>query len=94
MTLDPVAKVLMDAMDQAFPRVETMTGAEARAHVAALLADPALGIDTVWAPAYEGGHQDHDVTNMLASTLDGAGAAPRARLLPRRWMGHLRPRQP
>jgi LmbE family N-acetylglucosaminyl deacetylase len=47
--------------------------AEARAHVAALLADPALGIDTVWAPAYEGGHQDHDVTNMLASTLDGAG---------------------
>lgn len=46
--------------------------AEARTHVAALLADPALGIDTVWAPAYEGGHQDHDVTNMLASTLDGA----------------------
>jgi len=42
--LDPVAKVLMDAMDQAFPRVETMTGAEARAHVermvASLATDP------------------------------------------------------
>src|SRR4030088_3063652 len=34
----------MDAMDQAFPRVETMTGAEARAHlkrtIAALNTDP------------------------------------------------------
>jgi acetyl esterase len=42
--LDPVAKTLMDAMDQAFPRVETMTGAEARAHlkrtIAALNTDP------------------------------------------------------
>lgn len=28
-----------------------------------------LGADTVWAPAYEGGHQDHDAANFLASTL-------------------------
>ncbi len=41
------------------------------ARVARVLADPALAIDTVWAPAYEGGHQDHDVTNMLASTFAG-----------------------
>lgn len=43
---------------------------EARDYVARLLADPAAGIDAVWVPAYEGGHQDHDVTNMIASTLD------------------------
>ena len=29
-----------------------------------------LGIDTVWTPAYEGGHQDHDVCSFLASTLN------------------------
>ena len=44
MPLDPAAKALMDAMDQAFPQVETMTGAEARAHVkrmvASLATDP------------------------------------------------------
>ena len=28
-----------------------------------------LGADTLWTPAYEGGHQDHDVANFLASTL-------------------------
>lgn len=28
-----------------------------------------LQIDTLWTPAYEGGHQDHDVANFLASTL-------------------------
>lgn len=38
MPLDPVAKALMDAMDEAFPRVETMTGAEARAHVKRMIA--------------------------------------------------------
>jgi LmbE family N-acetylglucosaminyl deacetylase len=27
------------------------------------------GAVTLWAPAYEGGHQDHDVANFLASTL-------------------------
>jgi LmbE family N-acetylglucosaminyl deacetylase len=27
------------------------------------------GIDVLWAPAYEGGHQDHDVANFIASTL-------------------------
>jgi LmbE family N-acetylglucosaminyl deacetylase len=29
----------------------------------------ALGIDRVWVPAYEGGHQDHDSANALASTI-------------------------
>ena len=28
-----------------------------------------LGVDTLWTPAYEGGHQDHDAANFLASTL-------------------------
>lgn len=28
-----------------------------------------LGIGAVWAPAYEGGHQDHDATSFLASRL-------------------------
>jgi len=28
-----------------------------------------LKIDMLWTPAYEGGHQDHDVTNFLASTF-------------------------
>ncbi|HEX2714461.1 MAG TPA: PIG-L family deacetylase [Candidatus Acidoferrales bacterium] len=28
-----------------------------------------LCFDTLWTPAYEGGHQDHDVANFLASTL-------------------------
>lgn len=27
------------------------------------------GVDTIWTPAYEGGHQDHDITNFLASSL-------------------------
>jgi len=29
------------------------------------------GIDRVWAPAYEGGHQDHDSANVIASRLEG-----------------------
>lgn len=29
----------------------------------------ALGVDMVWVPAYEGGHQDHDSANALASTV-------------------------
>ncbi len=29
-----------------------------------------LKIDMVWTPAYEGGHQDHDVANYLGSTLN------------------------
>lgn len=28
-------------------------------------------IELLWAPAYEGGHQDHDVANFIASTLRG-----------------------
>ncbi len=31
-----------------------------------------LSIDMLWTPAYEGGHQDHDVTNFLASTFRSA----------------------
>jgi N-acetylglucosamine malate deacetylase 1 len=50
---------------------------EARACVARVLADPATDIDTVWVPAYEGGHQDHDVTNMIGSTLADDGGGPR-----------------
>jgi hypothetical protein len=30
-----------------------------------------LAIDRVWAPAYEGGHQDHDSANVIASRLGG-----------------------
>jgi LmbE family N-acetylglucosaminyl deacetylase len=29
----------------------------------------ACGADMLWAPAYEGGHPDHDVANFIASTL-------------------------
>jgi len=29
------------------------------------------GIDEIWAPAWEGGHQDHDVTNFLAAHCAG-----------------------
>jgi N-acetylglucosamine malate deacetylase 1 len=43
--------------------------AEARALVARHLAE--VGADQIWAPAYEGGHQDHDVTNFLASLFRG-----------------------
>ncbi len=28
-----------------------------------------LGVDRIWTPAYEGGHQDHDVANFVASRL-------------------------
>jgi LmbE family N-acetylglucosaminyl deacetylase len=42
---------------------------EARALVAARAA--ACAADTVWVPAYEGGHQDHDAANLIASTLAG-----------------------
>ena len=30
-----------------------------------------LAADVLWTPAYEGGHQDHDVANFIASTLRG-----------------------
>lgn len=29
----------------------------------------AVRADAIWTPAYEGGHQDHDVTNFIASTF-------------------------
>jgi N-acetylglucosamine malate deacetylase 1 len=50
---------------------------ELRAYVARAVADPAHPIDTLWVPAYEGGHQDHDITNMIASTLAGEGGCLR-----------------
>lgn len=33
-----------------------------------------LGCDMVWAPSYEGGHQDHDAANFLASRLGDLAA--------------------
>jgi LmbE family N-acetylglucosaminyl deacetylase len=45
---------------------------EARALIAERRA--ALAADTLWTPAYEGGHQDHDLTNFLASTFVGEAA--------------------
>jgi LmbE family N-acetylglucosaminyl deacetylase len=41
--------------------------AEARAAVRWAMA--AARADRLWAPAYEGGHQDHDVANFIASTF-------------------------
>jgi LmbE family N-acetylglucosaminyl deacetylase len=43
---------------------------DARRMICALVTQ--LGIDGLWAPAYEGGHQDHDAANFLASTLAAA----------------------
>ncbi len=43
--------------------------AMARDAVAAAVAR--LAIDTLWVPAYEGGHQDHDATNCLAASFRG-----------------------
>lgn len=40
---------------------------EAAAWIGAAL--DALAIDTIWVPAWEGGHQDHDVANFLASQV-------------------------
>jgi len=42
---------------------------EARALVTRHLEETAA--DQIWAPAYEGGHQDHDVTNFLGSLFRG-----------------------
>ncbi|MGH7125659.1 MAG: PIG-L deacetylase family protein [Stellaceae bacterium] len=42
---------------------------EAVAAISRTLAE--RGIDEIWAPAWEGGHQDHDVTNFLAAHFVG-----------------------
>jgi N-acetylglucosamine malate deacetylase 1 len=42
---------------------------EAMAAISRVLAQ--RGIDEIWAPAWEGGHQDHDVTNFLAARVAG-----------------------
>lgn len=42
---------------------------EARAVIAAAI--DRLAIDRLWVPAFEGGHQDHDAANCLASTFRG-----------------------
>lgn len=46
----------------------------ASARDAARGAIAAHGIDTVWVPAYEGGHQDHDSASALASTVTDVAA--------------------
>lgn len=43
--------------------------AETRRRLLGLIDDNA--IDALWVPAYEGGHQDHDVANALGATLAG-----------------------
>ena len=50
----------------------TLKSALAATHAALQAAIERLGIDRVWAPAYEGGHQDHDSANILASRLEAA----------------------
>lgn len=40
---------------------------DARGRIAAALSKTSA--DTMWAPAYEGGHADHDLTNFLAATF-------------------------
>jgi LmbE family N-acetylglucosaminyl deacetylase len=50
---------------------------ETRERVRAVLAE--RSIDTVWTPAYEGGHVDHDAANALAASL--THAAPGLRVL-------------
>jgi len=42
---------------------------EAMAAISRVLAE--RDIDEIWTPAWEGGHQDHDVTNFLASRFAG-----------------------
>ena len=59
--LDPVA-----FMDWPARQLKDHLG-EARQLVAGQVA--ALSIDQVWVPAYEGGHQDRDVTNFLGAQL-------------------------
>lgn len=44
----------------------TLKAALAPAHARLHQAIERNGVDTIWAPAYEGGHQDHDVANFLA----------------------------
>lgn len=40
-----------------------------QAHAMAVRVLDAARCDTIWTPAYEGGHQDHDAANFLASRL-------------------------
>lgn len=47
--------------------------ADTRARVLAAVGE--LGADTLWVPAFEGGHQDHDAANAVAAALgDGVAA--------------------
>jgi LmbE family N-acetylglucosaminyl deacetylase len=51
-----------------FPsRTLKANAAAARRMIAAAVA--ARAIDAIWTPAWEGGHQDHDVTNFLAASF-------------------------
>lgn len=65
------AAELLDIEPVAFGEIPTR---ELKAHIASTLAlilehIQRLGADMLWAPAYEGGHQDHDVANFIASRL-------------------------
>lgn len=51
-----------------------LKGHLAEARDGALEAITRLGIDAIWAPAYEGGHQDHDAANAIAGALTGHAA--------------------
>lgn len=51
----------------------TLKSALGPTHAALQAAIARLGIDRVWVPAYEGGHQDHDSANILASRLEAPG---------------------
>jgi len=51
------ARALKSHLDQAMAVIERTVGER--------------GTDEIWAPAWEGGHQDHDVTNFLAARFAG-----------------------
>ena len=63
---------LATALRQTLP-TRTLKSALAETHAALQAAIERLGIDRVWVPAYEGGHQDHDSANILASRLEAPG---------------------
>jgi LmbE family N-acetylglucosaminyl deacetylase len=55
--LDCPARTLKSHLDEAMALIERTLGES--------------GIDEIWTPAWEGGHQDHDVTNFLAARFAG-----------------------
>jgi N-acetylglucosamine malate deacetylase 1 len=59
------------AFRQTLP-TRTLKSALAATQLALQAAIERLAIDMVWTPTYEGGHQDHDSANVLASRLEAA----------------------